>query len=388
LSRDVAIIGVGHSQFSPQTPDLSYKELMFEAALKAYEDAGGIDPRVDVDAFITCEEDYWAGISIFDEYVPDQLGAVLKPTMTVSADGLWGIINAYMLIKTGQFDVVVVEAHSKASDILSFTDIWRFAFDPVIHRPLIDNPLVIAGLEMRKYMEETYTTREQISLVVAKNKRNALYNPLASYGTKLDPEQVNESPLISDPLRKLDISGLVDGSIVFVIASEEVARKTTDKPIWIRGVGWSSHTPWIEEWDMVEPVHAKLAARMAYKEAGIDDPLRYIDFAEIDDRFSYKELQFMEALGLAKFGEASLLVEDGSTDITGEIPINPSGGYLGIGYPLEAGGLLKALGVVLQLRGEAGRLQIEDVKIDLTKSFRVRYLLSKRVIANSIPETM
>ena len=370
MTRDVAIIGVGYSQFSPQTPDLSYKELMFEAALKAYEDAGGINPQTDVDAFITCEEDYWAGISIFDEYVPDQLGAVLKPTMTLTADGLWGIINAYMLIKTGQFDVVVVEAHSKASDIATFMDIWRFAFDPIIHRPLIDNPLVIAGLEMRKYMEETYTTRDQISLVVSKNRRNALDNPLGAYGTKIDPQQVNESSIIADPLRKLDVSGLVDGSIVFVIAAEEIARKLTDVPIWIKGVGWASHTPWIEEWDLVEPVHAKIAARMAYEQAGIDDPIRYIDFAEIDDRFSYKELQFMEALGLAKFGEAGLLVEDGATDRTGEIPINPSGGYLGIGYPLEAGGLLKALEVVLQLREEAGRRQIEDVKMGLAMSWR------------------
>ena len=370
MSRDVAVIGVGASQFSPQTPDMSYKELMYEAAVKAYEDAGGLNPRTDVDAFISCEEDYWLGISITDEYIPDQIGAVLKPVMTVSADGLWGIINAYMLIKTGQFDVVVVEAHSKASDIETFMDIWRFAFDPIIHRPLIDNPLVIAGLEMRKYMEETFTTRDQLSLVVAKNKRNALRNPLASYGSNLDPEQINESPYISDPLRKYDVSGLVDGSIVFVLAAEEVAKRFTDNPIWIKGVGWASHTPWIEEWDMVIPVHAELAAKMAYKQAGIDDPVRHIDFAEIDDRFSYKELQFLEALGLARFGEAGLMVEDGATDITGEFPVNPSGGYLGVGYPLEAGGLLKAMEVVLQLRGEAAGRQIEDVRTGLAMAWR------------------
>jgi len=369
LHREVAIVGVGTSQFSPTTPDLAFEELMFEAALKAYNDAG-IEPREDIDAIVTCAEDYWEGISIFDEYVPDQLGGVLKPVFTVSADGLWGIINAYMLIKTGHFDIVVVEAHSKASDILTFMDIWRFAFDPVYHRPLVDNPYIIAAMEMNRFMYETVTTREQISMVISKNKRNALLNPLASYGTIIDPVQVEESEVIAEPLRKLDISPLVDGAIVMVLAAEEVAKKLTDKLVWIKGVGWASHTPWIEEWDMVTPTHAVLASRMAYRMAGIDEPARYIDFAEIDDRFAYKELQFMEALGLAKYGEAGTMIEDGVTEIHGELPINPSGGYLGIGYPLEAGGLLKALEVVLQLREEAGKRQLKDVENGLAMAWR------------------
>jgi len=253
---------------------------------------------------------------------------------------------------------------------LTFMDIWRFAFDPVYHRPLINNPYVIAGLEMNRYMFESGVTREQISMVVAKNKRNALRNPLASYGSRIEPEYVERSEVVADPLRKLDISNLVDGAIVMVLASEEVAKKLTDNPIWIKGVGWSSHTPWIEEWDMALPIHAVNASRMAYRMAGIDDPTRYIDFAEIDDRFSYKELQFMEALGFARFGEAGNLLEDGVTEIYGELPINPSGGYLGIGYPLEAGGLLKVLEVVLQLRGEAGGRQLSDVETGLAMSWR------------------
>ena len=369
LERDVAIIGVGTSQFSPQTPDLSYKELMFEAALKAYEEAG-VDPKTDVDAFATCAEDFWEGISIFDEYVPDQLGAVLKPVFTLPADGLFGIINAYMLIKTGQFDIVVVEAHSKASDMLTFMDIWKLALDPIYHRPIIDNMYTLAGLEMNRYMMDTYTTREHVSMVVSKNKRNALLNPLASYGTLIEPDIVSKSEPVSDPLRQLDISPLVDGAIVMVLAEESIAKKLSDAPVWIKGVGWNSHTPWIEEWDNVQPVHATLAAKMAYRMAGIDDPSRYIDFIEIDDRFSYKELQFMEALGFARVGEAALLLEDGVTEIYGELPVNPSGGYLGVGYPLEAGGLLKTLEVVKQLRGEAGKRQIQDVETGLAMSWR------------------
>jgi len=70
--------GVGYAGFDSMTPGLSTRELMFEAATRAYEDAG-IDPRKDVQSFVCCTEDFWEGISITDEYMPDQLGAVLRP---------------------------------------------------------------------------------------------------------------------------------------------------------------------------------------------------------------------------------------------------------------------------------------------------------------------
>ena len=111
--RDAAIVGVGCTGFRSITPDLSYKEIMFEAATRAYEDAG-VDPRRDIDCFITCAEDYWEGYSIFDEFVPDQLGAVLRSVCTVGGDGLLALINGAMQIETGLFNMVAVEAHSKA----------------------------------------------------------------------------------------------------------------------------------------------------------------------------------------------------------------------------------------------------------------------------------
>ena len=118
---EVAIAGIGCTGFKAITPDLSYKELMFEAATRAYQDAGNINPRKDVDAFVTCAEDYWEGHSIFDEFVPDQIGAALRHLFTVSSDGMIGLATAYMLIKTGELNTVVVEAHSKASDVTTFT---------------------------------------------------------------------------------------------------------------------------------------------------------------------------------------------------------------------------------------------------------------------------
>lgn len=369
MLREVAIVGIGCTGFKSITPGLSYKEIMFEAATRAYEDAG-VDPRRDIDNFITCAEDYWEGFSIFDEFIPDQLGAVLRPAFTLCADGLFGLATAYMLIRTGQFDTVAVEAHSKASDILTFADIVAFALDPIFNRPLGGHPFYIAGLEMARYLHETENTKEQCAEVVVKNKENALSNPLAAHGTKIRVEDVINAERMFDPLGRLDISPLADGCVVMVVASEKVAKKLTDTPVWVEGVGWNSDTPWLETREWGKAPQIKLAAKMAYRMADItstDD----IDLAEVDDKFSFKELQAIEALNLFERGKAGQMTENGDTRIGGYLPINPSGGSLGVGHLLEAVGLQKALEVVLQLRGEAGKRQIPGAEIGLVQVTRL-----------------
>ncbi|MEM3770539.1 MAG: thiolase domain-containing protein [Candidatus Bathyarchaeia archaeon] len=367
---EVAIVGVGCVGFRPITPELSYKELMFEAAVKAYEDAGGINPRKDIDVFVTCAEDYLEGFSIFDEFVPDQLGAALRHLFTVSGDGMLGLATAYMLIKTGYFDTVVVEAHSKASDILTYMDIVQFGLDPIFNRPLGGHPYYIAGLEMNRYLHDTGTTEKQCAQVVVKNRRNAILNPYAAYGADITLDQVMHSEKLFHPLKKLEISTPADGCIVLVLASEKVAEKLTDKPVWVKGVGWCTETPSLETRDWTRAVYTRLAAEMAYKEAKITNPWRDIDFAEIHDMFTYKELQHMEALKLCDYGMAGKLTEEGLTALDGEFPVNPSGGLLGMGYGLEASGLQKVLEVVLQLRGEAGARQVEDAEAGLAHTWR------------------
>jgi acetyl-CoA C-acetyltransferase len=367
--EDVAIVGVGCTGFRPLTPEVSYKELMFEAATRAYADAN-VDPRKDIDAFVTCAEDYWEGHSIFDEFVPDQLGAVLKHLFTVAADGLIGLAHAYMLIRTGQFDTVAVEAHSKISDVLTFTDIVAFSLDPIFNRPLGGHPFYIAGLEMTRFMHETGTTKEQCAEVVVKNRKNALMNSCAAYGADLTREDVLQSEPMFHPLNRLDMSQLADGSIVLVLASARAAKKLTDIPVWIRGVGWNSDSSWLESREWGRATYAELAADMAYRIAGIKNPRREIQFAEVDDMFSYKELQHLEALKLCRHGEAGKLTEEGSTQKDGEIPVNVSGGALGMGYAPEVLGLQRILEVVLQLRGQAGRRQLCDVKTGLAQSWR------------------
>ena len=362
-------MGVGYSGFDSMTPGVSTRELMFEAASRAYEDAG-IDPRKDVQSFVCCDEDFWEGISITDEYMPDQLGAVLRPLCTVSSDGLIGLATACMHIMSGIADVAVVESHSKISDVLNPDEIASFAFDPVYNHHLDVDPRFLAGMEMARYLKDSGTRREQCAQVAVKNKKNALLNSRAVHGAKLDKETVLNSQVAAAPLTELESSKGIDASIVFVLASAQKARKLGDHTIWIKGIGWSSDTPVIEDRDFAGAAYVEQAASRAYKMARVGVPASYFDLAEIDDTYSYKELQSIEALKLARGGKAGKMLDAGAFDRDGKLPVNSSGGSLGVGHLLEATGLHRTLEAVLQLRHQAGRLQVPNAKKALVQSWR------------------
>ena len=365
----VGIIGIGMTAFRPSTPEYSWKELMFEAASRAYADAG-VDPRTEVDSFLTCAEDYYEGFGIFDEFVPDQLGAALRRMCTVSGDGLQGLANAFMQIQTGLFEVVVVEAHSKVSDLLTLEGVVEHGLDPIWNKPLGAHPFVVAGLEADAFLRATRTNPKALAAVVVKNRGNALRNPLAAYAANVDLDQALESEERFSPLRALDIANPADGCVVLVLASERAARRLQANPVWIRGIGWSTDSPGLETRDWTQAAYAQLAAQMAYRLAKVRRPASEIGFAEVDDRFSYKELQHLEALGLAKKGEAGRKAAKGEYSLGGRFPVNASGGSLGCGNVFEATGLHRAAEVALQLRGEAGTHQIDGARVGVAQSWR------------------
>lgn len=369
MHERVAIVGIGCTGFRPITPEQSYKEMVYEAAMRAYNDAG-VDPRRDVDSFVTVAEDFHEGTSIFDEYTPDQIGGALKSVHTITGDGLHGIATAYMLIRTGQFDIVTVEGHSKASNIKSLSEITAYAQDPILNRPLKLNTHFVAGLEMNRFLYETGSTEEACAAVVVKNRFNALKNPLAPYGANLSIQDVLSGPILSWPLGTRQAAEHADGAVVMVLAAEDKALSLTDKPIWILGVGWSNDSPSLENRDWARSIYTEEAAWMAYRQAGINNPLEAIDIAEVDDTYAYKELQALEALGFCPDGEAGTITLEGFTNPDSGLPVNVSGGSLGMGNLLDANGLARALEIVLQLRGEAGPRQIENINIGLAQSWR------------------
>jgi acetyl-CoA C-acetyltransferase len=223
---------------------------------------------------------------------------------------------------------------------------------------------------MRAFLTESGNMEEQAALVVTKNRRNALCNPLAAYPAELSVSDILSSHPEAEPLKHADIAGYADGAIVMVLARESILSRLEGAPVFIRGIGWSQHTPNIEERELHRAVYAEKAARMAYRMAGLASPTSEIDFAEVDDTFSYKELQHLEALGLARPGESGHLLEEGMFSPEGALPVNVSGGNLGCGYTYDMSGLRSVLEVVLQLRGATGERQLPDVKVGLAQSWR------------------
>jgi acetyl-CoA C-acetyltransferase len=368
MAERIAIIGIGFSPLEPATPACSFKELAFETAQKAYADAG---IRFDeIDSFVTCAEDLNEGISIFDEYTPDQLGAMQKPMHTLTQDGLHGIVDALMQIRSGIAEIVAVEAHSKASNVQTPDWILDYALDPVYNRPLGFTPHAIAALEMNRFLSQSGITGSQCAQVVVKNRVNARHNPLAAYPLNGNLAEIESSPYLAYPLREAELAKSADGCVVVVVANEAKARKTPNQPLWILGCGFATDSPTLESRDWGNAEYARLAARAAYRQADIKSP-HEVDFFEVDDTYAYKELQHLIALGLydkpAKAGHA---IEAGETRPDGKMPVNVSGGALGMGMAQEASGLYRVVELALQLRQKAGERQLSRAKIGLAQSWR------------------
>lgn len=342
---------------------------MYEGASRAYADAG-VDPREDVGSFITCAEDYWEGFGIFDEFTPDQIGAVLRPACTVTGDGIQGLAQGVMQIRAGLADVVAVEAHSKISDLLTYEGIVRHAMDPIWNKPLGGSPYYLAGLEMDAYLRASGLTEQDCAAVVAKNRNNARTNERAAYGATIDADDVLHSPPISTPLKSLDIAPLADTAVVLVLAAEARAKQLASDPVWIRGTGWTSDSPWLETRSWATAKYLENAAKMAYAEAKIRNPAQELQVAEVDDKFSYKEPQHLEALGISKKRSTAKSIRGGAFDLGGKLPVNASGGSLGCGNVIEASGLHRVAEVALQLRGHAGRNQVDGARTGLAASWR------------------
>src|SRR3989442_6117841 len=143
-----------------------------------------------------------------------------------------------MQIQPGFVDVAVVEAHSKASDVVTLDGVIEHALDPIWNKPLGAHPFVVAGLEADAYLRGTRTSPKALAAVVAKNRGNGLRNPLAAYGAAVDADQAMRSEERFAPLRALDISNPSDGCILLLVASDLAANKLHPDPVWIRGIGW------------------------------------------------------------------------------------------------------------------------------------------------------
>ncbi len=368
MKRKIGVVGVGTSGFSALSPELSFKEMTYEAAVKAYRNAGVEHHQIQ--GFVTTAEDFQEGYSIADEYTPDQIGGMLKPCYTVPGDFLHSFGAGVMMIQTGLFDIIAVQCMSKASNTLNLPDLAVFAMDPAINRPLKFSEHVVAGLEMNRFLFETGNTMEQCAEVVSKNRATALENPWAGYGAAVTAEDVLNSEPVSFPVMEMAVPQNADGAVVVVLASEKAAKRMTGQPIWVKGVGWSTDAPSLESRDWESAEYARNAANMAYKQAGITCAANQLDFIEVSDEYGYKQLMHLEAMGLCQAGASGELLCSGFFSKEGDIPVNMSGGTCGVGNLYEANGGAMLLELMTQLRGEAGSRQLKSVKTGMALAWR------------------
>jgi len=274
--------------------------------------------------------------------------------------GVFVPIQGWYHVASGLFDVCLVVAEEKMSSFYPHAQAaFLTIFDHTIERPLKPNLLWIFALEMNRYMQTYGISKADIARVAVKNKRNAAGHPCALLGdAEITVDDVLNSEVLAWPVNRLDVSPVTDGAVAVVLAAEHVARRITDKPVWIEGVGWSLDTAHWTNRDLAYPRYVEVAARMAYDMAGITEPRKQINIVEPYDPFDYKELHHLEGLQLAERGQAPQLVIDGVTERTGDMPVCPSGGLLGVGNPIAAAGLMKVAELFWQLRGEAGERQV------------------------------
>ena len=361
IKRKVAIVGAGLTLFRRRQLETP-RELAYYATKMALEQAE-LTPK-DVDMVVLgSAPDAFDGVHMKGEYLVDGAAASYKPYTRVYVGGGTGVftpIAAWWHVASGLADIVLAVAEEKMSPCRphpqqAFATIW----DPILHRPLNPNLVWIFALEMHRYMHVHKIPKEKIALVAVKNKKNALDHPCAQLAADITVEDVLNSEIMVWPVQRLDISPPTDGAAALVLAAEHVARKITDDPVWIEGVGWALDTQHWTNRDLYYPKYVEVAAKMAYKMANITNPPKQIDVAEVYDPFDYKELHHMEGLLLCKKGEAPNLTEEGVTQRDGDLPINPSGGLLGVGNPIAAAGLMKVCEIFWQLRYEAGKRQVK-----------------------------
>jgi acetyl-CoA C-acetyltransferase len=358
MSR-VAIVGVGHSKFGRRT-DVNVGELAFESIKQAVEDAG-VDKK-EIRNVVVGSAGGWYEESLPAVIVNEYAGLESVGTMRVEAacaSGSAALKGAYNSIVSGEGDVAMAVGVEKMTEVDTMTSIeligragsymWEFENYGMTF------PAYYA-LYAVAHMDRFGTTEEDMSRVAVKAHHYGSMNPLAQFQKEITLEKALSSQVVSWPLKLYDACPLTDGSAAVVLASEEVARKLTDTPVWIRGVGYSSDSANLSKREDYVGLRASVeAAQRAYAAAKISPG--DVDVATCHDCFTIAELMAYEDLGFCKKGEGAKMIRDGETEIGGRIPVNLDGGLKAKGHPIGATGVSMAVEITKQLRGEAGRRQ-------------------------------
>src|SRR5256714_592863 len=298
----VAVVGVGQTAHRTARKDVSMAGLVREAAQEALDDAGMT--YADIDAVVIGKApDMFEGVAMPELYLADALGAVGKPMMRVHTAGSVGgstSIVAAELVDAGLQERVLRVAYEKRWESTATGGRW-------VRMPSAA-PLVAGGGGffaplIRAYMSRWGAPRHIGHLVAVKDRRAALRNPKAHlHLPDIDLKTVEESFLLWDPLRYLDVCPSSDGAMAMVLGSEKVADSAPNPPAWIHGMAMRSEPTMFARRDQVNPQAGKDCAKDVYAQAGLVDPRRDFDCAEVYVPFSWYEPLWLENLGFCAGG--------------------------------------------------------------------------------------
>lgn len=367
----VAIIGVGQSSFVRSYPG-SIRELAFEGFKESMQDAQITTENIDASVICSAPEydKQRSPAGVFAEY----LGLNPQPTFYVESlcsSSSMGLRLAYSLIKSGLHDVVAVVGFQKMSEISSAESQERMGRGADIQWESPFGTMMPAYYAMyaKAHMEKYGTTLDDLALIRVKAatygqiNEKAVYRKPVTFEMFSDPENRMAGPVAS-PLRVGDCCANADGSSCIIVASEEKAKALCKKPVWILGLGAATTSVNLAGRDLFTGLSvAQQASDQAYKMAGISP--KDIDVAEVHDCFTIAEMMAYENLGFAKPGEGKELIKSKETYKEGSIPVNVDGGLLSKGHPIGATGGSQIRTIVLQLRDEAGDIQVKNPDIGL-----------------------
>ncbi|HDN76062.1 MAG TPA: thiolase domain-containing protein [Acidilobales archaeon] len=348
----VFVIGVGMTKVGRHV-DKSLRDLAAEASFKAIEEAKGEKPEVIVVGNMLSsliEQENLASL------IADHIG--LRGVSGFKVEGACGsggaaILAGYSLIASGLFKRVLVVGVEKLNERPTPDTSRGLAWAADADYELIYG-VSFAGLNalvMRYYMSKHKITREEMGLWPVLMHENGYYNPYAHLRKKVTLEEVINSPIIADPIRLYDACPISDGAAAIYLASEDIARKLTDTPIKIAGIGNAlDSTDLTSRYELDELLAARLSTQKALSMAGvsIDD----IDVAEIHDAYSIVAMLSIEGIGFAPKGKAPKLLSEGRFKPGDRPTLNPSGGLKSRGHPVGATGVYQVAEIVMQLRGD------------------------------------
>lgn len=220
----------------------------------------------------------------------------------------------------------------------------------------------------RYYMSKFQADETDLAHVAVKNHENGVLNPKAHMRKKITIDDVLKSPVVASPLKLYDCCPFSDGASAVILCSEEFAKNSGRPYMEIIGSGRGASPASVQGREDIATIPSTvIAAKQAYNMAGISPS--DVDFAEVHDCFTIAEIIDVEDLGFFPKGKAAKAIRDGATSLSGEIPINPSGGLKSKGHPIGATGIGQIVEVFDQFTGQAGQRTVKDAQIALTHNF-------------------